>query len=100
MNRVFLTWKGHSCFVISAENYSVVVDPYENVVPGYLPLSTSANEVICSHEHSDHSGVGNVKILKSAFRNPFKIYNYETDHDHHNGTRRGKNKIHILVTDM
>ena len=96
MKCVSLTWKGHSCFVISAENYSVAVDPYENVVPGYLPLSIAVNEAICSHNHSDHNGVGNVKFLKSSFRNPFEIYSYETDHDHHNGMRRGKNKIHIL----
>jgi len=96
MDAVSIVWKGHSCFIIEAENYSVAVDPYENVVPGYLPLCVAANEVVCSHAHSDHNGTEVVKIMKSAFRNPFEIISYETDHDHHNGAKRGKNKINVF----
>lgn len=52
---ITITWHGHSCFSVSADGYSIVLDPYApNSVPGLPPLSLSASQVLCSHGHSDH----------------------------------------------
>ena len=40
---ITITWHGHSCFSVSADGYSIVLDPYApDSVPGLPPLSLSA----------------------------------------------------------
>ena len=39
-----LTWLGHACFLLEADGYRIVTDPYTGV-PGYPPLSVSAHAV-------------------------------------------------------
>ena len=47
---ITITWHGHSCFSVSADGYSIVLDPYApDSVPGLPPLSLSASQVLCSH---------------------------------------------------
>ena len=45
-----LQYLGHSCFKLSSEGYSIVVDPYENgSIPGLRDLDVTANLCVCSH---------------------------------------------------
>ena len=91
-----ITWLGHSCFKIDYHDYTVIIDPYENgSVPGLGALDQEANLVLCSHQHSDHNAINEVKILPDK-PNPFKISIIDTYHDDVKGEKRGKNKIHIL----
>ena len=91
-----LTWLGHSCFLVESQGYQVVLDPYEpDSVPGYLPVSSQADQVLCSHEHRDHHGVGQV-TLRQGEVSPFTIKTISTWHDDQQGALRGPNTIHIL----
>lgn len=97
MEKITITWHGHSCFTISADNYSIVFDPYEpDSVPGLPPLSLVANQVLLSHSHGDHGYAEAVHILDVVKKNPFKVSVIDTWHDDAKGTLRGFNKIHIL----
>ena len=87
-----IQWFGHSCFKI---NNSLVIDPYKNnSVPGYAPLRLSADEVICTHEHADHSG----RECATLSGNPctLNIETIDSYHDDQNGTLRGPNTIFIV----
>ena len=64
-----LQYLGHSCFKLSSEGYSIVVDPYENgSVPGLRDLDVTANLCVCSHGHGDHHGDSCVKTEESLVR--------------------------------
>lgn len=92
-----LTWLGHSCFLVESQGYRIVFDPYEpDSVPGYLPISVEADQVLCSHEHRDHHGVNQVTLRQSAAASPFTIRTISTWHDDQQGALRGPNTIHIL----
>ncbi|MDD8048391.1 MAG: MBL fold metallo-hydrolase [Thomasclavelia sp.] len=91
---------GHSCFSINYNDYTIVLDPYANEsVPGLKPLEVSANLVLCSHNHSDHSAKERVKIIKTSIKNPFKIEKISSFHDDKQGSLRGDNIIHLITTD-
>ena len=90
-----LIWRGHSCFQIEAEGYSVVFDPYEDgKVPGCGPLRLRADAVYCSHEHGDHNARGLVTL--SGRGCPLPVEAVPSYHDDKRGLLRGKNTIHIL----
>lgn len=47
MNKLTITWHGHSCFTISCNGYDVVLDPYApGSVPGLPELSLTADMVL------------------------------------------------------
>lgn len=93
-----ITWHGHSCFKVETNQGSVVFDPYEDGrVPGYAPLprNLSADAVLCSHQHRDHSAV---ELVKLSGRMPtFSVKELSTYHDEVKGEKRGTNKIHIVL---
>ncbi len=94
---MLIEWLGHSCFRISQDNYSLVIDPYHpGMIPGLRPLSVVANRVICSHEHDDHNYVQAVKLEKTSSQDPFNIEIIYTYHDNEGGLIRGKNKIALI----
>lgn len=91
-----IIWHGHSCFEITGKDGTIVFDPYQaNSVPGLNPLKLKANLVLCSHEHEDH----NARNCVETTLKDFKVAHIETHHDHHQGSRRGKNTIHIVEFD-
>lgn len=91
-----LTWLGHSCFLAESQGYQILLDPYEpGSVPGYLPLSVQADQVLCSHEHRDHHGVDQVTLRQGGV-SPFAVETIFTWHDDQQGALRGPNTIHIL----
>lgn len=97
MGNLMITWHGHSCFTVSYNNYSIVLDPYApGSVPGLAPLSLTASRVLCSHEHSDHGFAEAVSLKEPEIPNPFHILKIDSYHDDARGALRGTNRIHIL----
>jgi len=92
-----IQWVGHSCFKITHQGYSIVLDPYNaQMISGYSPLSLVANQVFCSHQHGDHNYIAAVSIQNSTIANPFTVERVESFHDKEAGAKRGKNIITIL----
>ena len=93
-----IIWYGHSCFEITGNDGTVIFDPYqEGSVPGLNKLHLKGNLVLCSHDHDDHNARDCVDVLPKEF----EVEKIETYHDHHQGSRRGKNTVHIVeIEDM
>ena len=89
-----ITWLGHACFLLEAEGFRLVIDPYEGV-EGYPPLRVEANAVFCSHAHHDHNAVGCV-TLHPAGETPFSVREVPTFHDAAQGALRGSNTVRIF----
>ena len=66
-----LTWLGHACFLLEADGYRIVTDPYTGV-PGYPSLSVSS---------------------------PFTVREIASFHDDRGGTLRGGNTIRVFTAD-
>lgn len=92
-----VTWLGHSCFLLEADGYRVVIDPYTGV-DGYPPLRVSAHAVYCSHDHYDHSYRRGVTLLPDK-ENPFSVREIPSFHDDAEGKKRGNNTIHVFTAD-
>lgn len=98
-DKIAIKWLGHSCFKITKDDFSFVIDPFEpNSVPGLNPIDEEANAVYCSHDHFDHGYRDAVKIVNGA-ENPFKVTEIHTYHDDCHGEKRGTNTIHIFEAD-
>ena len=99
MNSIKIEWFGHSCFRISYDGFSAVIDPYEDgYIPGLKPLRLSADAVYCSHGHGDHNAKELVE-LSGRTDNPFKITEIHSWHDDVKGAKRGANIIRIFEAD-
>lgn len=99
MSNITIQWHGHSCFSVTADNYTIVLDPFaDGSVPGIGNIRPEANAVLCSHYHSDH-GCTEVVTVTEKENCPFKILKIDTYHDDAQGTKRGENRIHILEVD-
>lgn len=94
-----LTWIGHACFKLEHNDYTVIFDPYKDgSVPGLRNVREEADQVLCSHEHGDHSGRECVD-RKAEKESPFTISEIHTFHDEVKGAKRGSNTIYILEAD-
>ena len=93
-----LTWNGHSCFTLEAEEGTLVLDPYgDGQVPGLAPLRLTADMVLCSHEHRDHSAR---EVVTLTGRTPaFGVETISTYHSGEQGALRGENTIHIITAE-
>ena len=93
-----LTWYGHSCFKLESACGSVVFDPYApGSVPGWVLPDIEADEVICSHGHSDHNFAEGVRLTGGAFTGGIvRVHGF---HDHHGGSRRGENTMTLIEAD-
>lgn len=93
-----LAWHGHACFRLECEEGTIVFDPYEDgSIPGLKPLETSADIILCSHEHFDHNAREVVKQTRKMTR--FDITAIDSYHDDQLGTLRGNNIIHLVKAD-
>lgn len=86
-----ITWLGHSCFILEAEGFRALLDPYHEVA-GLPDVETEADAVYCSHDHFDHAYTEKVR-LTSGRTNPFAVTEVQTFHDDKGGTLRGTNVI-------
>ena len=94
---VLVEYLGHSCFSLAYAGQRIVLDPYaDGSVPGLEPVRTDAEFVFCSHGHDDHNGVQGVCLTEPAQEPAFRVTELTVDHDHHGGSRRGKNTIRIF----
>lgn len=92
-----IQWLGHSCFRIQSDGYAIVLDPYaDGAVAGLPPLRTTANAVLCSHGHRDHSYVQAVALRDVDAPSPFTVTEIESAHDDVGGEKRGMNTIRVL----
>ena len=88
---------GHACFMLQSD-VSFVVDPYRNrSVPNLKMPSISANKVFSSHDHYDHDAINLVSIIPTDKELKYKTIT--VPHDHHNGSHRGLNLMHIFYVD-
>ena len=96
MSNITIKWHGHSCFSVTANDYTIVLDPFaDGSVPGLDNIRPTASTVLCSHYHSDH-GCAEVVTIEEKENCPFTISHIDTYHDDAQGTNRGENKIHVL----
>ena len=58
-----IKWLGHACFLITSEKgIKIITDPYTSGDPiNYGEINESADVVLISHEHFDHSNTAAVK---------------------------------------
>ncbi|HUV52584.1 MAG TPA: MBL fold metallo-hydrolase [Dehalococcoidia bacterium] len=102
-----IKWLGHASFLITAENGTkIITDPYGDY-PGlsYAPIGETADIMLVSHDHGDHTGgkvKGNPKQVagggsKRISNTEFKGIN--TYHDTSKGSQRGKNTIFCFAVD-
>lgn len=90
-----ITWCGHSCFLVETEKGSVVFDPYSpGSVPGVSLPALTADAVVCSHGHGDHSYAEGVKL--SGKSPTFDMVQLRTFHDDKRGTLRGENTVTLI----
>ena len=88
---------GHASFLFEGD-VSFVIDPYlDNSVPNLKMPRVSVNKVFTSHDHYDHCGVELVTLV--ATDKQLKYKTITVPHDHHNGSKRGLNKMHIFFID-
>jgi len=93
---MLIQWLGHSCFKISSESQSLIIDPFaDGSVAGLRNIRETANVVLVSHLHKDHCGVENVK-LSEARQSYFEVDSFSTYHDEKQGKLRGENIVHII----
>ncbi|MBC7333169.1 MAG: MBL fold metallo-hydrolase [Actinobacteria bacterium] len=101
-----ITFWGHAMFVIeSARGTKIGTDPYDQQVKSRLP-DVSADVVLVSHGHFDHSNIslfkGNPKVIRQAGKTSFEDINIEgvpAYHDEAKGLKRGENIIFKFEVD-
>lgn len=101
-----LTWYGHACFMLeNAQGVRVATDPYDDSV-GYPMREISADAVLMSHSHHDHSCrdmlAGNPLVLDE--RGQYEVENvritgFASFHDDRQGALRGKNVMNLIEMD-
>ena len=66
-----IVYLGHSSFLLKGNDYSLVIDPYQNgSVPNLkFPNVEPVDVVVCSHEHADH----NARELVNIKNNPTPV---------------------------
>lgn len=89
-----LIWHGHACFQLQSAEGNIVFDPYErNYLSGLELPDISADAVICSHRHGDHSAAELINL--SGLKCGAKITQIPCFHDEVCGAKRGANLISI-----
>jgi L-ascorbate metabolism protein UlaG (beta-lactamase superfamily) len=101
-------WLGHSCFLITSKSgVRIITDPY-SVGGGinYPPIKETADIVVVSHDHSDHSNVSSVpgrpEVVRGSGTKTAKGIQFKgiaTYHDASEGKQRGPNTIFCFTID-
>lgn len=101
-----ITYIGHSCFKINGDNLTLVIDPYDPKALGYKLPKLSADVVLTSHEHADHSHLEGITDYRLAIETPGEyelsgtfITGIKTFHDNNEGKDRGSNTIYQIEMD-
>jgi len=103
-----IKWLGHACFLItSRDGLRVITDPY--AVGGginYSPIQETADVVVVSHDHGDHSNVSTVQgkpeVVKGSGTKTARGIQFKgiaSYHDASQGTQRGLNTVFCFAID-
>jgi L-ascorbate metabolism protein UlaG (beta-lactamase superfamily) len=103
-----IKWLGHSCFLITSRSgVRIVTDPY--AVGGginYSPIKETADVVVVSHDHGDHSNVSTVQgkpeLVKGNGTKTAKGIQFRgiaAYHDASQGKQRGPNTVFCFAVD-
>jgi len=103
-----IKWLGHACFLITSKDGTrVITDPY--TVGGginYSPITETADVVVVSHDHGDHSNVsavqGKPEVVKGSCTKTVKGIRFRgitTSHDASQGQQRGANTVFCFTID-
>jgi L-ascorbate metabolism protein UlaG (beta-lactamase superfamily) len=101
-------WLGHACFLItSRDGLRIITDPY--AVGGginYSPIKETADVVVVSHDHDDHSNVsavqGKPEVVKGSDKKTAKGIQFRgitSYHDASQGKRGGLNTVVCFTID-
>lgn len=102
-----ITWAGQSCFQISVSNSKdhqaeIVIDPFDEKIGLKLP-NLSADVLLVTHDHDDHSNVKGVKGDPFLIAGPGEyevkgifIQGIASFHDDVAGSERGNNTIYTM----
>ena len=93
-----LTYNGHACFTLEHRGFRVVLDPFDDHVPGYPVPVQQAEAVYCSHGHGDHAYTQAITLTGTG-ENPFAVTEVATCHDDCGGEKRGSNTVRVLEAD-
>ena len=102
-----IKWLGHASFLITAEDGTkIITDPYGKYDGlNYAPINESADVVLISHQHGDHTG-GNVggnpqeiSSTGSSMAKGIEVKGVASYHDQSNGKERGENIIFCFAVD-
>ena len=101
-----ITWYGHSCFLLTADNgYSILTDPCDRET-GYELHDIVCDAVTVSHDHHDHNCLSSVAGSPLVIRTPgehqageVKVTGFSSYHDDQSGARRGENIVFLYQMD-
>ena len=98
-----ITWIGHACFLVDAEEARILTDPFSEDVPYNFP-ETSVDIVTVSHAHSDHNAVhrvpGDPAVIEATGGLDVRgvtINGIPSFHDGSGGKERGPNTLYRFV---
>lgn len=101
-----IQWLGHSCFLLTAEDGTRVLNDPFNPEIGYPAPAVEAEIVTTSHQHDDHNYTKVVKgkftVVSSAGKHTVKgieILGVPTFHDEAGGSKRGMNLVFRIAID-
>jgi L-ascorbate metabolism protein UlaG (beta-lactamase superfamily) len=105
LDKMDITWLGHSCFRLKGSHATVITDPYSPGL-GYVLGKPTARIVTVSHEHPGHSYVEGVGGQPRVVNRPGEyeisevlIIGIATFHDGERGKKRGKNIVYLMEID-
>lgn len=110
---VMIFWLGQSCFVIQADELTILTDPYEPQRMGYDVRQVEGIDLVTvTHEHGDHNYValaaGKPLVIRGLAERGKEfnrvdqkvknvhIYTVNSYHDDVQGAKRGKNAIVVF----
>jgi len=105
---VKVKWLGHASFLItSGGGVKIITDPYKvDMGLSYGEITETADVVLISHDHADHSNAGAVKgnprVIKGAGDKEVKGLRFKgiaTYHDDAGGSKRGVNTVFVFDVD-
>jgi L-ascorbate metabolism protein UlaG (beta-lactamase superfamily) len=103
-----IKWLGHASFLITAaDGTKVITDPYTTGSGiDYGEIQESADVVVVSHGHGDHSNVAAVRGNPETVEGPgsktlrgIEFQGVGTYHDEDQGTQRGENTVFTFAVD-
>lgn len=100
-------WYGQSMFKIKGKSTALVIDPYNPEYTGLkLPKDLSANVVLITHQHQDHSNAGAVEgnpmVISGSGEYEISgvtIAGLHSYHDKVQGVEKGLNTIYHIIFD-